>query len=538
MCNLWLLLSIVVLSLYVTAQALLEDQDGGSDFRKDIELSFDRLASDVHRNQCIKEALKDLLPGCLTQGVDSIDPRQRKISAVKMTICEFQETGIAYPDVCVAFPTDYDYAECISELEKTPQYWTTFSGYYREVSNICYEESIPFEKEQIITLYSNITLIYKSLFEDLKKSFDYSEERQTVLKAKFDEMLSNILEVIKDSNQQRKAMKEEYKAYSEEVEIVLENTLIVIQDSYNAVEFSLDALNKHLSFFTSEFQDLLASASQAKEIVETYNSEITEKLAAFSDESSRIADSVLGKFKEVESSVSLNEKSSKELSVALHESGYLALNLLSQLERNYGVAENYQLAFEENFNELLYNFSCEFEENLERILDASKVKFDEMVNNSVISLENRINYTWGHVESLSQTIDGLVLEVNKASAFVVQGLKSFKVTHIVKVASSVTSKIPHFTGIISRTFENFKVITSSALAVIVLILLLNVSKVIRKILSLKFLRISQIIYVLRSVFVAISVMFGISCALIFIRILQFLQKYKEIETVLPDHAQK
>ena len=44
---------------------------------------------------------------------------------------------------------------------------TTFSGYYREIRNICHQVSLPFAKDQILQVYENITEFYRTLMEEM-----------------------------------------------------------------------------------------------------------------------------------------------------------------------------------------------------------------------------------------------------------------------------------------------------------------------------------------------------------------------------------
>ncbi|ODV81784.1 Tht1-like nuclear fusion protein, partial [Suhomyces tanzawaensis NRRL Y-17324] len=104
---------------------------------------------------CVQKSLQPILPACLSQGIESLDPNLRKILAIKLALCEFQNAGILYPSACNHL--DEELELCIENLEKSPQYWTTFSGYYREIQTICYEESLPYQKDHVISLFNNIT---------------------------------------------------------------------------------------------------------------------------------------------------------------------------------------------------------------------------------------------------------------------------------------------------------------------------------------------------------------------------------------------
>ena len=75
------------------------------------------------------------------------------------------------------------------------QYWTTFSGYYREIRNICHQISLPFAKDQILQVYENITEFYRTLMEEMTNSNKYTENMQNELKVKFDKLI-NVIDLI------------------------------------------------------------------------------------------------------------------------------------------------------------------------------------------------------------------------------------------------------------------------------------------------------------------------------------------------------
>lgn len=57
---------------------------------------------------------------------------QRSRYAVRLTLCELYVAGVTPPVQCQTSRHEGDLRICLHELELRPQWWTTFSGYFRE----------------------------------------------------------------------------------------------------------------------------------------------------------------------------------------------------------------------------------------------------------------------------------------------------------------------------------------------------------------------------------------------------------------------
>lgn len=123
------------------------------------------------KSTCVKDALQNFLPTCLKQGIESVETSFRVETAVKLSICEFKESGLNYiPDACNS--TDIEsMMDCMLELESSAQWWTTYSGNYQRLPTICFENSLPYEKEQILALFLNITDVYGEMNENMTSHF-------------------------------------------------------------------------------------------------------------------------------------------------------------------------------------------------------------------------------------------------------------------------------------------------------------------------------------------------------------------------------
>lgn len=120
-----------------------------------------------YKSSCVGDALKDFLPRCLKYGVEAVEPKVRVESAIKLSFCEFEESGLGHvPSSCEELTSDGT-KRCIDEMRSTPQWWTTYSGNYQRLPTLCYENSLPFEKEQYLELFLNITRMYSTFSEIL-----------------------------------------------------------------------------------------------------------------------------------------------------------------------------------------------------------------------------------------------------------------------------------------------------------------------------------------------------------------------------------
>lgn len=146
-----------------------------------VEAGFQQLTA--YRNSCTFVALRDFVASCKESGGDYMDASLRLVLAVKLSICEFTEAGVDYPKECRQTAssindTDIDFLDCVASLRQVPQFWTTYSGNYRKLRSVCYEELAPYMKESIIELYWNITRLYSQFFESASSSASKMDDVQ------------------------------------------------------------------------------------------------------------------------------------------------------------------------------------------------------------------------------------------------------------------------------------------------------------------------------------------------------------------------
>lgn len=153
-----------------------------------IEDSMDQLIS-VHSSPCTYQALSEYLDKCTEVGFDLVDPQLRLRLAVKLSLCEFLEAGVEYPEQCRKTETNDDIHRCIQSFRAVAQLWTTYSGNYRKIRSLCYEESFPHTKAHILDVFANITRVYSSFYESVEKSFSEVKKNQLDISLRFESLL-------------------------------------------------------------------------------------------------------------------------------------------------------------------------------------------------------------------------------------------------------------------------------------------------------------------------------------------------------------
>lgn len=146
-----------------------------------VEAGFQQLTA--YRNSCTFVALRDFVASCKDSGGDYMDASLRLELAVKLSICEFTEAGVDYPKECSQTvsslnSSNINFLDCVASLRQVPQFWTTYSGNYRKLRSVCYEELAPYMKESIIELYWNITRLYSQFFESASSSASKMDDVQ------------------------------------------------------------------------------------------------------------------------------------------------------------------------------------------------------------------------------------------------------------------------------------------------------------------------------------------------------------------------
>jgi len=313
---------------------------------------------------CIKKALTPILPKCLKSNIDSLDPELRAITAAKLSICEFEVAKITYPNEC--YPRRYffssdedsiDYEDCILSLEKSPQWWTTYSGNYRAIGDICFQESLPYEKDEILNLFLNVTEIYEKILEDLNESIEMSTNFKQSSKKSFEELKKFMDQVLSKFQQDSDEEKSAYGEKLKEMNKILEETSSLTKllsnntiDVTGLVINQIQELGTKWDGFFNEF-DNDEFMNGLKLMKETFIKDIEER----NFKTNQLLDDISNKLTTTSSIFDNNLEKSQKLELSLDESLQNS-QTIDKILRNTGdsimISSDYATNLLETFTEL------------------------------------------------------------------------------------------------------------------------------------------------------------------------------------------
>ncbi|KAM9936173.1 hypothetical protein OXX80_004263 [Metschnikowia pulcherrima] len=155
---------------------------------QDLEFRFGELRN-TDQFLCSQNAIEDFINECSAKGADNVAPSLRLQSAVRLSICEFQEANVAYPDVCADMTDDDDFRICVQEFRRSAQLWTTYSGHYRKLRSLCHEEAVPFFRRNLLDLFYNVTKVYTDFHSSTMDTSSQAYDLQCELLAKLQSMV-------------------------------------------------------------------------------------------------------------------------------------------------------------------------------------------------------------------------------------------------------------------------------------------------------------------------------------------------------------
>ncbi|KIP09911.1 hypothetical protein PHLGIDRAFT_66656, partial [Phlebiopsis gigantea 11061_1 CR5-6] len=103
-----------------------------------------QLESYTAKNDCFQQAAAAIRVRC---GQLDIDENARIKAAIAMTLCELATANHSPPLECVSFTDDNEIADgrprlplntCVEALSRSAQYWSSYSGYLREIPQLCH----------------------------------------------------------------------------------------------------------------------------------------------------------------------------------------------------------------------------------------------------------------------------------------------------------------------------------------------------------------------------------------------------------------
>ena len=474
---------VIVLLIYCLVMVSAHDLQLLDDFKFEL--------SENWRNDCAKKALDPVINQCV-EGIETISPIQQKLIAIQLSICEFENAEISYPSECRSQNLD----TCILLLEKSPQYWTTFSGYYREIRNICHQVSLPFAKDQILQVYENITEFYRTLMKEMANSNKYTENVQNELKAKFDKLIGVIDLILADREKNREDLKSSFNMFKNNFEKSLSNALVVMKHSYEDANSNMKELESHLNYFINDMlQVYILISEKASEIMSEqdkmieHNADILKQIQKIKYKLDSVRDEAL------EAQISNNQlvhdiQSSLDYSLftVSNLNSHLQLSINDFIEQNEDIRNQRSIVFEEIF-ELFLN-------HLNESGQLAVNSFEAAFNLSLGILQERMIQTEKSIDSLHYKVSTLFYFAESAKEYV---SSIFSVPNY--VTTSVNNKIQQL-KVFGDSLVRGGMLLLGTLCLLTLILLR-----------------APIIKVFRFAFIGIPMMIGIALALIILKLL-------------------
>lgn len=447
------------------------------------ESDFEDIIFMKPRSKCVKDALKDIIPECMRLGVDSIEPGLQKKAAIQLSICEFENSKVTYPSSCYNMINDNDFDSCIFDIERAPQYWTTFSGYYREITKICYEESLPFEKEQIISLYSNITKLYSKMFQDLNDSYKDSTHIQQMMKNEFKE-LQRMMKVILDQNEKTsEEVKEKYEEFSEQYSSMLLTSLEISKKfslgTENLVEDMANNI-KYLDFELSRISIAIEDLDFETKLTDMKNS-VLDDVRNLSDESISLLDSILTNLESLDILSQHAQNITNGISQSLKKNEVLSNNMNNALIETDTQLHEHNEVIRFEFEETISYLSQFSDQAIDNAIRDTSEEITKHVATFIDSINLRLEETTTKLEEVIYNIDDLSDKVGNASSYLIEGLNLLTSNGIMdallltynNVASGLESGFGMLTTLKSDIFKIVRFITACILFAILFIWSMN-----------------------------------------------------------------
>lgn len=267
-----------------------------------VEDSMDSLVN-YHSSPCTFNALSEYIGQCSKTSFDLVDSHLRLQLAVRLSVCEFEEAGVDYPSQCKYLDSSADFLDCVKQFRGSSQLWTTYSGNYRKLRSLCYEESFPQAKYHMIQLFANITKVYYSFYDSMKASYETMSARLDELDSKFQKLIKIVDQAnvdkksqfdyfYKESKEQADSMKSRYNdlesVFSSQVRSMLKETAL-LHINLNSVRQHTDNMASDFQYVANQISEAGSQLSSAQELQNKALLKDLQNLAYFVSDSNQFA---------------------------------------------------------------------------------------------------------------------------------------------------------------------------------------------------------------------------------------------------------
>ncbi|KAJ3218557.1 hypothetical protein HDU67_005116 [Dinochytrium kinnereticum] len=201
------------------------------------------------KGDCFREAAEQVKTDCSGRGMGEVEKVRY---AIELTRCEVMTAGQTLPKRCDA-PSKERVTGCVEAISSVGQLWTSYSGYFRDVTLMCASVRFDIEKDALKHLYRNIThaLITQHEFTQRRgndlplwmnwaKEFSDTQHRVAELAAGVQRALQNELKVLKSEIVIMRRWLEEQGGMQEKVSREFEGFVAVVREKIEGVGMTVE----------------------------------------------------------------------------------------------------------------------------------------------------------------------------------------------------------------------------------------------------------------------------------------------------------
>ncbi|CAG8439938.1 11923_t:CDS:10 [Ambispora leptoticha] len=300
-----------------------------------IEHGYGSLAQyEKSKEDCFKSAARELKNGC--KDIDLNEENKIKY-AVRLTQCEIATANLAAPMECqINNINSYNYkndkdnnynndiGKCVESLSRIPQLWTSYSGYFREVFNMCFAVRYSIEREQLEQLHNNLTRSQLVNFdilrlqqremiqwrkEEMQKLVNLEKAQHRIVAAVREiesgtGFVTNIMSKVKENLTEVHLIAEHIHTKQQETIDKLSDVANITAEIYDNARNQILGVSESLDTFQESFQGIESNAKNLKEFQEatqqmlSHLKEITKESANKTTENLKMFSMELEKFQE------------------------------------------------------------------------------------------------------------------------------------------------------------------------------------------------------------------------------------------------
>ncbi|KAK6351241.1 hypothetical protein TWF718_004411 [Orbilia javanica] len=123
---------------------------------------------------CLYSSLTESIIAKCSNSQSVLDGEEKNFFATKLAICELSSANVDYPKECRGnIQSSKDLNKCIKRLESRPQWWTSWSNCIQSVGVLCQAVREEAEKDNLLRLHRNLTVLHHQLENRLVSSVDF-----------------------------------------------------------------------------------------------------------------------------------------------------------------------------------------------------------------------------------------------------------------------------------------------------------------------------------------------------------------------------